>query len=198
METPERVPFRLSQNLVDGLGVTGVEGASITWYEGDPVDPDIVLGIFRIACEVALQLLRDNKDSLMNVLDSFIHDPLVEWEDEKRRLVCHERAWWHTPDNPAQESRQKNQGKTSIDTLAKTALNKIERKLKGIYRPDTSKDRNIIQEKEVTTGNLVQILIQEATDDANLVRWHFCVYELMFKEAFRRRCIRDGLRGTDV
>lgn len=58
----------------------------------DRVDPDIVPGIFRIACEVALQLLRDNKDSLMNVLDSFIHDPLVEWEDEKRRLVCYERT----------------------------------------------------------------------------------------------------------
>ncbi|KAF5363593.1 hypothetical protein D9756_000300 [Leucocoprinus leucothites] len=127
LETPERVPFRLTQNLVDGLGITGVE--------------------------VTLQLLRDNKDSLMNVLDSFIHDPLVEWEDEKRRL-----------------DRQRNQVKTSIDSLAKTALSKIEKKLKGIYIPDTSKDRNVMQEKEVTTGNLVQVLIQEATDDANLVR----------------------------
>lgn len=26
LDTPERVPFRLTQNLVDGLGVTGVEG----------------------------------------------------------------------------------------------------------------------------------------------------------------------------
>ncbi len=43
--------------------------------------------MFRIACEVTLQLLRDNKDSLMNVLDAFVHDPLVEWEDEKRKRV---------------------------------------------------------------------------------------------------------------
>lgn len=34
-----------------------------------------------------MQLLRDNKDALMSVLDAFIHDPLVEWEDEKRRMV---------------------------------------------------------------------------------------------------------------
>lgn len=46
-----------------------------------------VEGVFRIACEVTMQLLRDNKDSLMSVLDAFIHDPLVEWEDEKRKLV---------------------------------------------------------------------------------------------------------------
>lgn len=34
-----------------------------------------------------MQLLRDNKDTLMSVLDAFVHDPLVEWEDEKRRIV---------------------------------------------------------------------------------------------------------------
>jgi serine/threonine-protein kinase ATR len=32
-------------------------------------------------------LLRENKDTLMTVLDPFIHDPLVEWEDEKRKIV---------------------------------------------------------------------------------------------------------------
>lgn len=48
--------------------------------------------------------------------------------------------------------------------LAKNALNPIEKKLKGIY--STSKER---QEKEISTGNLVQMLIQEATDPANLV-----------------------------
>jgi serine/threonine-protein kinase ATR len=34
-----------------------------------------------------MQLLRDNKDTLMSILDAFIHDPLVEWRDEKRRQV---------------------------------------------------------------------------------------------------------------
>lgn len=67
------------------------------------------------------------------------------------------------------QDRQRNQVKTSIDSLAKTALSKIEMKLKGVYVPGTSKDRNAILEKGVTTSNLVQLLIQEATDDANLV-----------------------------
>jgi phosphatidylinositol kinase/protein kinase (PI-3 family) len=35
-----------------------------------------------------MQLLHDNRDCLMSVLDAFIHDPLMEWEDEKRRLVA--------------------------------------------------------------------------------------------------------------
>jgi serine/threonine-protein kinase ATR len=44
-------------------------------------------GPFRIACEVTMGLLRRNKDCLMSVLDAFVHDPLVEWEDEKKRMV---------------------------------------------------------------------------------------------------------------
>ncbi|KAH7931163.1 hypothetical protein BV22DRAFT_1052917 [Leucogyrophana mollusca] len=136
LETPERVPFRLTQNMVDGLGVTGVEG------------------VFRIACEVTMQLLRDNKDSLMSVLDAFIHDPLVEWEDEKRRM-----------DRDGRRNVVKST--TDLRHLAKNALLPIEKKLKGIY--STSKERH---EKEISTSNLVQMLIQEATDDANLAKMY--------------------------
>ena len=34
-----------------------------------------------------MQLLRANGDCLMSILEAFIHDPLVEWEDEKRKKV---------------------------------------------------------------------------------------------------------------
>ena len=85
METPERIPFRLTQNIVDGFGVTGVEGWFLVFTQFS--DVEILPGVFRIACEITMQLLHDNKDCLMSVLDAFVHDPLMEWEDEKRRLV---------------------------------------------------------------------------------------------------------------
>ncbi|KAH9077054.1 hypothetical protein EDB83DRAFT_2504335 [Lactarius deliciosus] len=129
LEVPERVPFRLTQNILDGLGV------------------------FRIACEITMGLLRENKDTLMTVLDPFIHDPLVEWEDERRKI---ERQQTH-------RRNAHNKPPIELRVLAKGALSLIEKKLRGIYR--TSKDR---VEKEVSTGNLVQMLIQEATDNANL------------------------------
>ncbi|OCH94317.1 hypothetical protein OBBRIDRAFT_823598 [Obba rivulosa] len=137
LETPERVPFRLTQNVVDGFGVAGVEG------------------VFRIACEVTLKLLRDNKDVLMSVLDAFVHDPLVEWEDEKRKLD--------------REAQRRNTVRSSVDLreLAKHALQPIEKKLKGIYT--TSRER---PEKETSTSNLVQMLIQEATSSANLAKMY--------------------------
>ncbi|WRT68452.1 uncharacterized protein IL334_005428 [Kwoniella shivajii] len=55
------VPFRLTQNLVDALGVTGVEG------------------VYRKAAEITMGILRANSDSLMSVLEAFVHDPLQEW-----------------------------------------------------------------------------------------------------------------------
>lgn len=56
-----------------------------------------------------------------------------------------------------------NKSQIDLRMLAKSALSSIEKKLRGIHR--TSRDR---VEKEVSTSNLVQMLIQEATDNANL------------------------------
>ncbi len=65
-ETPERVPFRLTHNMVDALGVTGYEG------------------MFRRSCEVTMAMLRREADSLLPVLTTFIYDPLVEGVEARR------------------------------------------------------------------------------------------------------------------
>ncbi|WVZ78438.1 hypothetical protein U9M48_026147, partial [Paspalum notatum var. saurae] len=61
LDKPEVVPFRLTQNMIDGLGITGYEG------------------VFLKVCEITLSVLRNHKETLMTVLETFIHDPLVEW-----------------------------------------------------------------------------------------------------------------------
>ena len=58
---PEKVPFRLTRMLVKALGVCGVEGT------------------YRIICEKVMELLRENKDSLLAILGSFIYDPLISF-----------------------------------------------------------------------------------------------------------------------
>ncbi|KAK8731546.1 hypothetical protein OTU49_007362 [Cherax quadricarinatus] len=58
---PERVPFRLTHNMVNAMGPTGHEG------------------IYRKTCEVTMRVMREKRDALMSVLRPFIHDPLVEW-----------------------------------------------------------------------------------------------------------------------
>lgn len=59
-DIPEKVPFRLTQNVIDGFGITGVEG------------------VFRRCCEISMRVLQENKNSLVSVLESFVHDPLVD------------------------------------------------------------------------------------------------------------------------
>eukprot|EP00435_Cladocopium_sp_Y103_P066163 s137_g28.t1 len=62
LERPEMVPFRLTQNCVAAMGITGVEG------------------IFRQCCEVTMEVLRDrgNTQTLLSVLHVFVADPLLE------------------------------------------------------------------------------------------------------------------------
>ncbi|KAJ1924525.1 hypothetical protein IWQ60_005140 [Tieghemiomyces parasiticus] len=71
LEKPERVPFRLTHNMVAAMGPLGVEGP------------------FRRTCEVTMNLLRDHRDSLMCVLDTFLHDPLVEWNRTRSSGTSH-------------------------------------------------------------------------------------------------------------
>ena len=61
--TPEKVPFRLTQNMVHALGPMGVEG------------------VFRRSCEVTLEVMRKERDPLLSVLRTFVYDPLVEWSN---------------------------------------------------------------------------------------------------------------------
>lgn len=56
----EKVPFRLTQNMIDGFGITGVEG------------------VFRKCSEISVRVLRESKNSLISVLESFVHDPLLD------------------------------------------------------------------------------------------------------------------------
>ena len=58
---PERVPFRLTRMLTFAMEVSNIEGS------------------FRITCENVMRVIRENKESLLAVLEAFIHDPLLNW-----------------------------------------------------------------------------------------------------------------------
>ncbi|XP_058190488.1 serine/threonine-protein kinase TOR [Rhododendron vialii] len=58
---PEKVPFRLTRMLVKAMEVSGIEGN------------------FLLTCENVMQVLRANKDSVMAMMEAFVHDPLINW-----------------------------------------------------------------------------------------------------------------------
>ena len=61
---PETVPFRLTRMLVNAMGVSGVEGT------------------YRSTCEATMNVLHTHKDSVMAMLEAFLHDPLLDWHLE--------------------------------------------------------------------------------------------------------------------
>ncbi|CAN7105080.1 unnamed protein product [Brassica rapa subsp. narinosa] len=58
---PEKVPFRLTRMLVKAMEVSGIKGN------------------FRSTCQNVIQVLRTNKDSVMAMMEAFVHDPLINW-----------------------------------------------------------------------------------------------------------------------
>ncbi|XP_043497369.1 serine/threonine-protein kinase ATR-like isoform X1 [Polistes fuscatus] len=61
LDWAERVPFRLTHNMIDAMGPLGVEGP------------------FRIACQTTMSVLREQSSTLLSVLTPFVYDPLVSW-----------------------------------------------------------------------------------------------------------------------
>ncbi|EPX70978.1 ATM checkpoint kinase [Schizosaccharomyces octosporus yFS286] len=61
LPVPECVPFRLTRDVVDGMGITGVEG------------------VFRRSMEFTLKTLRNEVESLVSILEVLRYDPLFSW-----------------------------------------------------------------------------------------------------------------------
>ncbi|KAH8816823.1 protein kinase-like protein rad3 [Xylogone sp. PMI_703] len=98
-QKPERVPFRLTHNMVDAMGAYGYEGP------------------FRKSSELTLNLLRQNGETLMTILEAFIHDPtldLIARKDKKKK-------------GPVV-----GVGGVVVPTTAQGVLDSIQRKVKGL------------------------------------------------------------------
>uniref|UniRef100_A0AAY5KRD1 Serine/threonine-protein kinase ATR n=1 Tax=Esox lucius TaxID=8010 RepID=A0AAY5KRD1_ESOLU len=131
-DVPEVVPFRLTQNMVHAMGPMGTEG------------------LFRTACEVTLRLMRDQREPLMSVLKTFLHDPLVEWSKPK-----------------GSSKSQASETGEIVNEKAKTHVCEIEQRLQGVV-----KSHNKVLGLPLSIEGHVHYLIQEATDDKLLCQMY--------------------------
>ncbi|WWC63986.1 uncharacterized protein I303_106592 [Kwoniella dejecticola CBS 10117] len=68
LRIPEKVPFRLTNDLVDGLGISGIEGT------------------FKRCSEHTLRVLRDSSSLILTILEVFKNDPLYAWAGDPDKL----------------------------------------------------------------------------------------------------------------
>ena len=68
LKTPELIPFRLTRDLIHGLGIYQTEG------------------IYRQCAEKTMQVMRDNEEMLLTILQVFLYDPLHKWSLSSKKI----------------------------------------------------------------------------------------------------------------
>ncbi|KAF4454991.1 hypothetical protein F53441_2552 [Fusarium austroafricanum] len=141
LPVPELVPFRLTRDIVDGMGITKTEG------------------VFRRCCEFTLDALREEQYSIMTILDVLRFDPLYTWSISPLRLAKLQKAR-HNDDALMDEEQseaetkkgKKTAGHVNEPSEADRALEIVRKKLS----------------KTLSVTATVNDLINQATDERNL------------------------------
>ncbi|ETV97855.1 hypothetical protein H310_09190 [Aphanomyces invadans] len=136
---PEIVPFRLTPNMIDAFGLTGVEG------------------VYRHTCEVTLTLLRANRETLRSILESFVHDPLVEWGRSKNKQVV------------ASALKPIAANNEQVNSEAKIMLKTIDERLRGMWNLGKKQQHETLP---LSVKGQVDRLIAEATSNENLAQMY--------------------------
>ncbi|KAI9167447.1 Serine/threonine-protein kinase TEL1 [Paramyrothecium foliicola] len=142
LPVPELVPFRLTRDIVDGMGITKTEG------------------VFRRCCEFTLDALREEQYSIMTILDVLRYDPLYTWTVSPLRLAKLQKAR-HEDDEGVDETDQSD-AETKKAKRAASHLNEpseADRALE-VVRKKLSKTLSVTA--------TVNDLINQATDERNL------------------------------
>eukprot|EP01039_Chlorochromonas_danica_P007201 gene7201-7967_t len=162
LTVPEVVPFRLTRDVVDGMGVMGVEGK------------------FRRCCEHVLRTLQEHSANLMVILEVVIFDPLFKWSlsplQARNKQHLEQAANAEDPDPPRRSHRMVLPARnaaptppdlptsnTHIDAANKT-LSRIRAKLQGFEEQLSAGDVALSVEE------LVSVTINAAREPANLCR----------------------------
>nr|POF14048.1 serine/threonine-protein kinase tel1 [Quercus suber] len=130
---PELVPFRMTRDIVDGMGITKTEG------------------VFRRCCEFTMDALREDKDSIMTLLNVLRYDPLVNWtlSPVRAKRMQDAQETGRTNGNGIEPSSRKREQEAGE---ADRALAIVEKKLSTT----------------LSTAATVNELIQAATDEKHL------------------------------
>eukprot|EP00501_MAST-03F_sp_TOSAG23-6_P001284 GSMAST32.ASY1.ANO1.1332.1 assembled CDS len=118
LPTPEIVPFRLTRDIIDGMGVTGVEGT------------------FRRCCEESLRVLRDakNRDIILTILEVFIHDPCtpeaLRLQHDQTPDDCHTIQQTQITDTNIETTSNKKTNHVS-NLMSRRVLKRVKQKLLG-------------------------------------------------------------------
>jgi serine-protein kinase ATM len=153
LPVPEVVPFRLTRDLVDGMGMSGVEG------------------VFRRCCNFTLEALRFDQYSIMTILDVLRYDPLYSWSVSPLRLQRMQEEQENAAAAAASSSGQSHgAGPSTTTSVAGPAGERHVNEPSEADRVLTVVAKKL--GKSLSAEATVNELIQQATDEKNLA----CLY----------------------
>ncbi|RYP61820.1 hypothetical protein DL769_007545 [Monosporascus sp. CRB-8-3] len=148
LPVPELVPFRLTRDIADGMGVTKTEG------------------VFRRCCEFTLDALREETYSIMTILDVLRYDPLYSWSISPVRMA------------KLQDTRRDDEAagdvESDVDAAARRRKGGATAEVgAGVVNEPSEADRalEVVRKKLSKTLSVtatVNDLINQATDEKNL------------------------------
>ncbi|XP_069496513.1 serine-protein kinase ATM isoform X1 [Ambystoma mexicanum] len=145
LPTPETVPFRLTRDIVDGMGITGVEG------------------VFRRCCEKTMEVMRNSQEALLTIVEVLLYDPLFDWTMNPLKALYLQQD---EPDlastlsgEDSECNRKDSNDDQAFNKVAERVLLRLQEKLKGV------EEGNVLN-----VGGQVNLLIQQAMDPKNLSR----------------------------
>ncbi|EWC44191.1 phosphatidylinositol 3-kinase tor2 [Drechslerella stenobrocha 248] len=162
---PEKVPFRLTRMLTYAMEVSNIEGS------------------FRITCEAVMRVLRDNKESLMAVLEAFMHDPLMHWRLGNRESPADSGTSGEPNQAPTIELVPRARSRPEADTNGDTSTNGYTSETQSTTEDQTQNSRALavlsrVKDKltghdfrpseELAVPDQVDKLLQQATSLENL------------------------------
>ena len=154
LDTPERVPFRLTANIIDGFGLTGIEG------------------VYRRSCEVTMAVMRENAQTLLSVLHTFLYDPLLEWKKDTSTAAAAGRDQSLISVLPppiagyGHDGGVGDRGGTYDVNTAAEKLSEVEQKLQGVVNVAT---RDTFP---LSVNGQVDCLIKDACSENNLAQMY--------------------------
>ena len=149
---PEVVPFRLTRDLVDAMGYTKTEG------------------VFRRSCEFTMDTLREERESIMTLLNVLRYDPLVNWSVTPTKAK-------RMQEGDATNNTVRGQSVATGSTPAPPGVNEeathesLKKKEKEEQAGEAGRALSVVEKKLSTTLSTkatVNELIQQATDEKNL------------------------------
>ncbi|KJZ74837.1 hypothetical protein HIM_05746 [Hirsutella minnesotensis 3608] len=114
---PERVPFRLTHNMVSAMGIYGYEGP------------------FRKSSELTLSILRQQEETLMTILEAFIYDPTLDLQKEKRSSRRGDTAVKLQPQSVVDSIKRKVRGLLPNESIPLSVEGQVEELIKQAVDP---------------------------------------------------------------